>query len=191
MEIMDLIKSRRSIRRFQQKQIDEETLIALVDCGRLAPSGSNLQPLEFVIINNKTQVDNIFNNIKWAAYITPEGDPPEGSRPVGYIVVLVNTEVRSERYEFDIGSAVENIILAALGKGIASCWIANFKPKKISEILELPDKIKPIVVIALGYPAHDSKIEPFKGSVKYWKDENENFHVPKRSLESILHKNRY
>lgn len=191
MEIDDLIKKRRTIRRFQQKPIDQEVLISLVECARLAPSGANLQPLEFIIVEDIELRDPLFKCLNWAGYIAPAGNPPEGYQPMAYIAVLVNLKIREKRYEFDVGAAVENILISASGKGIASCWVGNFKPEDVGYLLKLPEHILPIAVIALGYPAEESVVEPYSDSIKYWKDENGTYHVPKRHLESILHVNKY
>lgn len=191
MNIDEIIKSRRSIRRFKQDPIDESILIDLVDCGRLAPSGGNSQPLEYVIVTNAEQCEKIFDSTSWAAYIAPSGTPPEGYRPVAYIIILVNTRIKEERYEFDIGAAAQNILLAAAAKGIASCWIRNLNHKELKRNLELPEHVLPDSVIALGYPAEESRIEPVVESIKYWKDQDGTMHVPKRALETILHMGQY
>ena len=191
MDIDDVIKMRRSIRRFEQKEIGTEVLESLIDCARLAPSGANHQPLEYIIIKDKEIVDRLFVLLNWAGYIAPAGNPPEGYRPTAYIAVLVNTEIRKENYEFDLGAAIENILLSAWSKGIASCWIGNFQRDDVAGLLEVPEHIIPRFIIALGYPAEESVVEVFQGSIKYWKDEQGLFHVPKRSLESILHYTKY
>ena len=191
MEIDEIIKTRRSIRRYKQDPIEEEVLISLVDCARFAPSGGNLQPLEYIIVNDETQCLNLFKYLNWAAYIAPAGNPPERYRPTAYIVVLVNTDIKKERYEYDIGASVENILISAHAKGIGSCWIINFKVEDVLEALQTPENIIPNSVIALGYPAEESMIEPMEDSIKYYKDDEGKYHVPKRGLEQILHWNQY
>lgn len=191
MDIVELLRGRRSIRRFKQEHIEIGILKTFVDCARLAPSGGNLQPLEYLIVIDGNQCRNVFEKLNWAAYIQPAGDPPEGSEPTAYIVVLVNRNIKKSRYEYDVGAAVENILIAASAAGIGSCWIRNFKPEELCEVLDLPDNIHPDTVIALGYPDEGSVVEEYVDSIRYWKDENGSLHVPKRSLQSILHIDRY
>jgi nitroreductase len=191
MNFDDIIKSRRSIRRFSQDPIGEKTLLELVDCGRLAPSGGNQQPLEYIIVFEREQCEKIFECTNWAAYIAPTGTPPEGYRPMAYIAIVVNTDIKESKYEYDIGAAVENILISAGSKGIGTCWIRNLNFKQIKKVLALPENILMDTVIALGYPAEESRIEPVSDSIKYWKDQDGTMHVPKRDLGSILHKNQY
>jgi len=111
MDIYEIIKKRRTIRRFKQKEIKSELLLKFVDMARIAPSASNLQPLEYIIVNKKEIVDKIFPNLGWAGYLGKEGPPPEGKRPVAYIVVVINKNIQSSSYQHDSGAAIENILL--------------------------------------------------------------------------------
>ena len=189
-EIYDLIISRRSIRKFEQKPIDTEILKKLVNTARLAPSMANLQPLEYIIINDPLTCEKIFNCLKWAGYISPYGTPKENERPVAYIIVLANENINSD-YKRDVGAAIENMIIAALSLGIGSCWLCNIDRDKIRSILEIPNKLIIDSVLALGYPKEKPVVETLTNSVKYWKDEKDILHIPKRSLNDILHVNRY
>ena len=191
MDAIEAIKKRRTIRRYEQKEIPVEILEKLVDGARLAPSGGNFQPWEFIIVNEKDMVDKVFPTLAWAAYLGKEGPPPEGKRPVAYIVVLINKEIKAPTPLRDVGAAVENILLAAVEEGIGTCWIGSVNRKKLSEILEVPPTHEIDCVVALGYPAEKSVVEEMTNSIKYWKDENGLMHVPKRKLEDILHYNKY
>lgn len=194
MNIHQLILRRRSVRRFKSKPISFDTLKELVDAGRLAPSAANLQPLEYIIVDDAKLVKNVFSTLKWAGYIAPAGNPPAGEEPVAYIVIVVNTEIKSSGADKDVGAACENIILTALAEGIGSCWIESIDKPKLKETLQLPDKLSINSVIALGYPNEHPVAEDLAqpdGSIKYWKDENGVLHVPKRSLGDILYRNGY
>lgn len=90
--------------------------------------------------------------------------------------------------DFNIGAAVENILLGAVNLGIGSCWMASINRKKIRELLEIPDYYDIKQVISLGYPDEDSIMEPYKDSFKYWKDDIGRMHVPKRNLDDIIFK---
>jgi len=92
MNVYNTILKRRSIRRFKQKPITITVLKKLVDAARYAPSAANLQPLEFIIVNKKKLVDEIFPLTFWAGYLGDKGAPEEGRRPVAYIAALVNSK---------------------------------------------------------------------------------------------------
>ncbi|HDD64550.1 MAG TPA: nitroreductase [Firmicutes bacterium] len=191
MDIYEIIRKRRSIRRFKQEKIPLEILEKFIDAARLAPSGGNVQPWEFIIVNDEELLDKVFETLSWAAYIAPYGTPPEGKRPTAYIVVLQNKKTSPLTPAHDIAAAIENILLCATKEGIGSCWIASIKREKLSQILGIPPDYHIDSVVALGYPDEISVIEEFKGSVKYWKDENGVMHVPKRNLKDIIHYNKF
>ncbi|MFQ5721007.1 MAG: nitroreductase family protein [Candidatus Aminicenantales bacterium] len=191
MTLYDLILSRRSIRQFLAKPISKKILKKLVNAARLAPSAANLQPLEFVAINRKELNKAIFSCLRWAAYISPEGNPKPGSEPTAYIVVLVNTKIRDKGFERDSGAAMENMILAAWEEGIGSCWVISIDRSRIHHLLNIPEEYKVDSILALGYPAEKPVIEEIKDSVKYWKDEQGQLHVPKRKLEEVFHFNKF
>lgn len=191
MGVYKAILSRRSIRRYKQRDIPYQVLEKLVNAARYAPSAANLQPCEFIIVDDKETVNNIFPTLKWAAYIAPRGNPPPGKRPVTYIVVLINKEKRAEAGAEDAAAAVENILLTAYEEGLGSCWLGSIDRDKIREILEIPSCCSIEFVIALGYPDENPLVEEIKNSVKYYQDKQGILHIPKRSLKDLLHRNRY
>lgn len=190
MKIYNAIISRRTIRKFQQKPIKLSILKRIVNAGRLAPSAGNLQPLEYVIAVDDALRERIFPNVRWAAYIAPEGNPKNNERPVAYIIILVNKEISfGSFFKYDVGASVENITLAALEEGIGCCWIGSFNRKKIENILKIPEQYSADLVLALGYPLENPEyydIEEGK-SIKYHKDTSGVLHVPKRKIADITH----
>lgn len=184
-----LMLSRRSIRQFKPDPVSRGILEKLVNSARLAPSGANLQPLEFVVIDDEEIRKKLFPCLKWAAYIAPEGNPKPGCEPMAYVIILVNVDVKESGFERDVGAAVENMILTAWEERIGSCWIASADTKKIQKMLKVPKNYMIDSVLALGYPDEEPKIEEMKDSVKYWKDGKGRLHVPKRKLDDILHFN--
>ena len=189
MSSYELMLSRRSIRQFKPDPVSRDILKKLVNSARLAPSGANLQPLEFVVIDDEEIRKKLFSCLKWAAYIAPEGNPKPGCEPMAYVIILVNVDVKESGFELDVGAAVENMILTAWEERIGSCWIASADTKKIQKMLKVPKNYMIDSVLALGYPDEEPKIEEMKDSVKYWKDGKGRLHVPKRKLDDILHFN--
>ncbi|MCM8768274.1 MAG: nitroreductase family protein [Candidatus Omnitrophica bacterium] len=191
MDVFEAIKKRRTIRRFKPDQVPLPVLQKLVEAARFAPSGGNLQPWEFIIVNDPGLLPDIFATLAWAGYIAPAGNPPEGKRPTAYIVALQNTAINPRTPVADLAAAIENILLQAVEEGLGTCWIGSVRREKLAEILSLPEGYVIDSVVALGYPDEKAVIEPYQGSVKYWRDEDGVFHVPKRSLAEIVHYNRF
>jgi len=188
-EIYDTILKRRSIRSFKQKEIDFEILKKCVNAGRLAPSAANLQPLEFIIVNEKKTCSKIFNALGFAGYLK-DWNPKESESPAAYIVILCN-DPNNKWYVRDASFASENIVLTAEGYKIGSCVICNIDKEKIRDILKIPEKIIIDSVIALGYKNEKSVIKDYTDSVKYYKDKDNVLHVPKKKMENVMHINKF
>lgn len=191
MSAYDLIIRRRTIRQFKPDPLPREVLEKIVNAGRLAPSAANKQPLEFLVVDEPRLCRLVFPHLSWAAYISPRGNPKPGQEPVAYIITLVNRAIRDRGYEYDVGAAMENMILAGWDAGVGSCWLISVNREKIAELFALPHDYRVDCVLALGYPAETPVVEEFAGSVRYWLDEEGRLHVPKRSLSSVIHFNSF
>ena len=186
MDINDIILSRRTIRKFSQKPLNTEQLIKYVNAARLAPSAANLQPLKYVIINTPDTADKMFPLVKWAGYLGGKYTPKDNERPVAYIAILSDTDIRKDGYDIDIGAAVENLILSALADGVGACWMGAIDRTKIAELLNLPENLKLSCVVALGYIAEAPKeVSMTEGNVKYFLN-GDTLCVPKRSIEEVI-----
>ncbi|MEM3388554.1 MAG: nitroreductase family protein [Thermoproteota archaeon] len=192
LNVYEAAVSRRTIRRFTQKPIPMQVLKKLLNAARLAPSGGNIQPCEYVLVTEKDLLDKVFNTLKWAMYLAPQGTPREGERPTAYVVVLINTRKKPEGGEVDCAAAIENMILTAWEEGVGACWMASIDREKLREILSIPEHCRICFVVALGYRAEEPVVEEMRGEdVKYWRDENGVLHVPKRRLDDIIFLNSY
>ncbi|MCK4326115.1 nitroreductase family protein [bacterium] len=191
MKVYEAICKRRTIRRFSQEPVPKEILEKLIKAARLAPSAANLQPCEYVVVDEPGLIEQVFKTLRWAGYIVPRGDPPEGERPVAYIVVLLNKEKVKAGGERDAAASIGNIVLAALEEGIGSCWLGSIERETLRGILNIPNRCDIDSVVALGYPKESPVVEEMKDSIKYWKDDKNILHVPKRRLQDILHWNKY
>jgi len=186
MNTYETIIKRRTIRKFKQEKIKRDVLIKLINAARHAPSGANLQPLKYIIVDRPEKVEKIFIYLKWAGYLAPHGDPKEGEKPVAYIIVLADTKIRKTGYELDAGAAIQNILLAAEEEDIGTCWIGSIDREAVRTLLNIPEEYIIDSVIALGYKGENSVSEDERGSIKYYRDENGMIHVPKRKLEDII-----
>lgn len=188
MNIQELILKNRSYRRFHQEQrIDAATLRELVDLARLSPSGSNLQPLKYVLVTEDQQCATVFDHVAWAGYLSDWPGPAPGQRPSAYIVLLCDTTIATSP-GCDHGIAAQTIMLAAADKGIHGCMIGSIQRKELHAALGLDARYDVALILALGYPAEIVQIEPAgaDGSIKYYRDDNDVHRVPKRALDDII-----
>jgi len=191
-DVYEVLTTRRTIRQFDPKPIARPLLEKIVNAARLAPSAANLQPLEYVAVDDPAVRAEVFPCLKWAAAIAPAGNPRPGHEPTAYVFVLVNTEIRDKMYEYDVGAAIENMALAAWGEGLASAWLVSIQKPRIVEILGIPETRLLDSVLALGYPGQTSIVEELTADrKKYWQDADLTFHIPKRKLADILRFNRF
>lgn len=190
MNVYEAALRRRSIRRFKQKKINDDILKKLVNAARLAPSAANLQPLEFIVIKDKEICNKIFDTTSWAGYLKPSWKPKENQRPTAYIIIVAK-ESKSKWYIRDASLASENICLVAEEENIGSCILAKINREKIQNILNIPEDYNIDSLIALGYKDEEPVIEEYVDTCKYWLDENNVLHVPKKKLEDIIHIDRF
>jgi nitroreductase len=189
--VYDLAVTRRTIRKFKPDPVPRELLERIVNAARLAPSAANVQPLEFLVVDGAAPKAEVFPALKWAAYVAPAGDPKPGEEPAAYVVTLVNSKLREKMFEYDVGAAMENMILVALSEGVGACWMLSIDRDRLRQVLGVPAEYRIDSVLALGYPAEEPAAEVMAESCRYWKDEEGRLHVPKRPLVAIVHYDRF
>ena len=188
MFLKGLVYSNRSFRKFiEAEEVPRAVLEEFVDLARNSASARNDQPLKYFISSVKDLNSKIFPYLKWAGYLVDWDGPEVGERPSAYILVLGDTKI-SETFECDAGIAMQSMLLGAVEKGIHGCIIGSINRLSLREEIGIPDHLKILYVIALGKPAEKVYIENVKvdGDIKYWRDEEGNHHVPKRSMDDII-----
>ncbi len=186
--IAELIKKNRSYRRFYQDvSISMETLREFVNLARLSGSAANLQPLRYILSCTPEKNALIFPHLGWASYLKGWEGPSEGERASAYIIVLGDTEI-SQSFRCDHGIASQSILLGAVEKGLGGCMIGTVQRDKLRRDLSIPKRYEILLVIALGKPKEIVEIDTVgpEESIKYWRDEKDVHHVPKRSLDDII-----
>ncbi len=186
--LKDLVKGARSYRRFYgDKPVSKEQLIKLIDLARLSPSGANKQPLKYIVINDNSTNALVFDNIFWAGYLKDWAGPDIEERPTAYIVMLRDKDI-SKMPSMDEGICAQSIFLGAREAGLGGCFIGSFKKEELMKGLHIEEKYEIALVIALGFVKEEVVIEELNetGDVKYWRDDEQVHHVPKRSLEDII-----
>jgi nitroreductase len=152
MEAYEAILSRRSIRKFQDKQIEDELIERLIRVGMAAPSAHNEQPWHFVVIREREIIDAI---PKFHPYAKMLAEAPAA------IAVCVDHNLEKDPtagyWIQDCSAAAQNILLAAHALGLGACWLGIHPREKRKEalrkLLHLPEPVEAFCVIALGYPA--------------------------------------
>ncbi|MBR3933683.1 MAG: nitroreductase family protein [Clostridia bacterium] len=187
MNVYEAIKKRRTIRKFKDIPLKEEDIMQIIDCARLAPYASNLQPLKFSVVTDKETRLKMYPHIKYAGYI-PDWDPEFEETPPVFIIVLNDTNIKTTKTsEVDSGAAVAHMCLAATELGIDTCWFGSVGKKEIKEMLSFPEHLDITYVLGLGYGAQTGEYEDIKNNDhRYYFDENGNVRVPKRSMEEII-----
>lgn len=188
MDIMELLKTRRTYRRFEQKAISDEILEDMLTAARYASSAANKQPISYVVVRTPEKVKEVFDLTKWAGYFPDDaGRPKPGEEPVLFIGIVENLDISKNYADTDAGLAISNLTLAAWSHGVGSCMIGACNKPKLSEMFGLTEEQQLHTVVAFGYPSHKSYIEDVKdGEIKYYLDENQDYVVPKRKLEDMV-----
>lgn len=154
MELMDTILTRRSIRKFTKDKVSNVEIKELIRAGMQAPSAGNKQPWHFVVINDQKKLNAITKFHKYAKMLK--------QAPTA---ILVCGEVKEEDtcgyWIQDCSAATQNILLAAHSKGLGAVWLGIFPTEErmegIRKLLNLPKKIYPLSLIAIGHPAEVKK----------------------------------
>lgn len=162
-DVIEAILERRSIRKFSNQEIPMATIGRILDAAQHAPSAGNCQPWSFYVVLNdeiKTSIGDISNQ----SFIS--------QAPVAIVVCAIPS--MSSAYYSQIGeslyciqdtaAAIQNILLAANGYGLGTCWVGEMDEKKLHELLELPDLERPVAIIPIGYPEEEGEMPAYRPS---------------------------
>ncbi|HNW57188.1 MAG TPA: nitroreductase family protein [Bacteroidales bacterium] len=187
MKLRELILKNRSYRRFDESHhIDTNILENIVDLARLSASGANRQPLKYLIYNTPEDCEKIFPSVIWAAYLRDWAGPGIGEKPSAYIIILGDRSI-TETFGVDHGIAAQSIMLGAAEAGLGGCMIGSIKYEELRNKLGIPDIYEILLVLALGKPVEKVELDDIKnGDIKYWRDNQNVHHVPKRSLKELI-----
>lgn len=184
----DLIVKNRSFRRFyEQVIIEKKALLELIDMARLSASAANLQPLKYMLSCDKAKNELIFPALSWAGYLKDWPGPKVGERPSAYIIILGDKKLSSS-FGYDAGIAAQSIMLGATELGLGGCMIASINKEMLRKNLNIIAHFEVLLVLALGRPKEKVILELKKPEqdIKYFRDEKDSHHVPKRPLKEII-----
>ena len=187
----DLIMKNRSVRGFDPNTaVPEADLLEMIDCARLSASSRNVQPLKYMIVIDDEHVQKLHKEVHFGRKLPELNLPFKGTEPPAYILICQDLEINDSDTMFlkDVGIVDAAITLAAAEMGYGACIIGNFVPKKVSEVMNLPERYAVRQVIAIGKSVENIVLVEAKDgeSTNYFRDETGTHYVPKRKLEDIL-----
>jgi len=163
MNLFEAIIKRRSIRKYQPKPVDDKLIGVILWAGTQAPSAGDLKDWRFIVVKDEKRKEKLYE----ACFRQPHVK----EAPVD-IVVATDIEAQSLKYGKrgelvyaleDGAAAIENMLLAATGLGLGSCWVGAMDEEAVRHVVGLPDFVRPIAVITIGYPAE----EPEEKTIDY------------------------
>ena len=166
MEFSELIEKRYSVRAYKPDPVEDDKLHQVLQAVRLAPTASNRQPFQFIVIHTagrEEELKRIYNRdwfLQAPLVICACGVPAQG---------WVRRDGKSY-CDVDVAIAMDHLILAAADVGLGTCWIGAFDPDAAREVLDLPDDVEPVAFTPLGYPADrlsPKKRKPLSELVRY------------------------
>jgi len=157
MELFECIVTRRSVRSYEKKDVPNELIGQMLEAAVRAPSAGNIQPWEFIVVKDI--------EIKKELSAAALRQRHVNEAPV-VIVVCVNPEKTADKFGKrgkliyciqDTAAAIENMLLTANSLGLGTCWIGSFEDDEVRKILNIPQKLKPIALITVGFPKEYEK----------------------------------
>lgn len=151
MDMMEAIRARKSVRRYQPTPIPEQKLQAVLNAARLAPSAQNLQPWKFIVVRDESLKRKLVNGCHNQKFIA--------EAPVVIVACALEDEATAmvggymNSYPMDIAVALTHLILAATSEGLGTCLIGEFSEERVKAVLNIPREIRVVALTPLGFPA--------------------------------------
>lgn len=144
MDALEALKTRRSVRNYKSDPVPKDVIEDIIDCGRLAATGINIQPWEFVVVTDPTKRKQLADTTDHGKFIA---EAP--------VCVVVLSKADEKYFIEDCSAATQNIMVAARAHGLGSCWVAGDKKPytaQICQIAGVPKTHRLVALIAVGYP---------------------------------------
>jgi nitroreductase len=167
MNVLDAIRTRKSVRRYLNETVEEDKLLAVLEAGRLAPSASNRQEWRLIIVKDTETKKKLAEAANSQSFIAEASVVIAACAETDEHVMSCGQAC----YPIDVAIALDHMTLAAVELGLGTCWIGAFDESKVKQILGVPAEIRVIALMPLGYP-YDSSVAnkrrlPLKEIVKY------------------------
>ncbi len=148
MDVLKAIRSRRSVRAYDSREVEEDKLVKVLESGRLSPSAGNRQERRFVVVRDA--------RTRKALSLAARDQKFVAEAPVVIAACSIEKEYTMAcgqlAYPIDTAIAVDHMTLQAVEEGLGTCWIGAFDEKKVKEILNIPDNVRVVSLLPLGYP---------------------------------------
>lgn len=190
MTLIELLKRNRSYRRFDRSvRPSQELMASWIEGLRYTASARNMQPLKYLLVTDDALCHTLSQSVVWAGYLTEWAGPSENERPTAFVVQLLDTRLASNA-RFDEGLQLEALGLMAVESGFGACIFLSFDPKRIAAILDLPEYLTPISIVAIGKPIEEVEIRDVdaEANIRYYRDEEGRHYVPKRKREELIYR---
>jgi nitroreductase len=149
MDVLKVIQSRRSIRSYDSRDVEEDKLLRVLESGRLSPSAGNRQERVFIVIKDTKTRKLLSEAAKNQRFVA--------EAPVVIAACSVEKEYIMNcgqlAYPIDTAIAVDHMTLQAVEEGLGTCWVGAFDEEKVKELLNIPRDIRVVALLALGYPS--------------------------------------
>jgi nitroreductase len=142
MEVFEAIQKRRSVRAYLPEPVPKDKLMRILEAGRMAPSAGGIQPWHFIVVTDKQRREALAKGGRYAKFMT--------EAPVA-IVGCGNRKSSPNWNVVDTAIAMQNMVLAAVGEGLGTCWVGSFKEGKVKELLKIPEQFSVVALLAIGY----------------------------------------
>jgi nitroreductase len=167
MEYSELIARRYSVRAYTSDPVEDEKLNKVLEAARLAPTASNRQPFQIIVIHTRGRKEELQRIYKPDWFVQA---PLILCACVVPALGWVRSSDKRRLFDVDLGIVMDHLILEATNQGLGTCWVAAFDPEAARHILKLPDEIEPLIFTPLGYPADTlgpKKRKPLSELVRY------------------------
>jgi nitroreductase len=148
MNVFEAIKQRRSIRSYQDKPIEEDKLLRVLEAGRLAPSAKNLQEWRYVIVKDKDLRKKVAVAANNQYFIAEAPVIIVGCATMADYVLTCGQPAHS----IDLAISMDHMTLQAVEEGLGTCWIGAFKEDEVKKLLNIPPEMRVVEIMPLGYP---------------------------------------
>jgi len=162
MEVLEAIRTRRSVRRFLDRPVEEEKVRAILEAVRMSPSWANLQCWRFVVVKDKAAREKISELSYVETFFTPLGyktNPSQKGLSEAPVVIVACADPEQSGviwgqhyYMTDLGIAAQNLMLAAHGQGLGTVFVGVFDEVKVRELLLIPGSVRIVGIFPIGYP---------------------------------------
>ncbi len=169
MEVLEAIKTRRSVRHYQTKPVDEETLTQVLEAARWAPSWANTQCARFIVVRDTETKERLAESL-------PRTNSAYKAMTTAPVVIVACAELgkagyyggeepatdKGDWFMFDVGIAMQNLVLAAHSQGLGTVYVGLFDARKAGAVVGVPQGFAVVALTPLGYPEHAPRPTPRK-----------------------------